>query len=170
LHLPIAKRPTLLLLPVFKPPAHIDKRPYEKGIEVTGMYYAWLGRESVEEVHREFGLVNITETVTFRGSKGGFNFARLLAKIAYGFAVAQYGIENIDDAYLLPSILGTKDDIGRWVGCASDTELITEPHLHQITLWLDHDEIHASIRLFASLNTPKYLVIVGHIAAHADCE
>jgi len=116
------------------------------------------------ERHRPY---NVTYTVTFKSSKGSFDFARLLAKIAYGFAVANFGSGIIRDAYVLPSILGQTDDVGKWVGCAGESSDTTS-YLHDIKIGVKNDQIYVWIRLFAMLRgvTPEYLVVVGQAPAH----
>jgi len=50
------------------------------------------------------------------------SFARFVAKMAYGYAVERYGLEAFERTFVLPAILGTSDDIGRWVGCSDIRE------------------------------------------------
>jgi hypothetical protein len=88
----------------------------------------------------------------------------MLAKIAYGFCVSQFGLANIDSVYVLPAILGQKDDVGRWVGCANDIQLPIGQSLHQIHIALNNREIIVRIKLFALFNVPEYLVVVGTVS------
>jgi len=59
-----------------------------------------LGRKSLRDVGRELNADSLTYTVTYRGFKGGFSFARLLAKIGYGLAIARFGTNVMDTAYV----------------------------------------------------------------------
>ncbi len=87
----------------------------------------------------------------------------MLAKIAYGYSVANHGIDTIKDAYILPAILGNKDDIGRWVGCPKEN-LITEKGLHIIKGYILNEEIIIRIKLFALYDMiPEYIVVVGRL-------
>lgn len=163
-NIPIDQYPAILALPRFKLPAYIDKRPYEKGIDLNGLYHILLGRKSLREVGKELNADSLTYTVTYRGFKGGFSFARLLAKIAYGLAVARFGVNIIDTAYVLPAILGKSDDVGKWVGTEGESPGITD-HLHEARISVENSDIYVRIRLFACLPgaCPEYLVVVGPV-------
>jgi hypothetical protein len=167
IQLPVDQHPTVLFLPRFKLPAYIDGRDYKAGIEVQGMYIYQLGPPSPQDFAKESNFDNLTYTSTFNSLSGGFGFARLLAKIAYGFAVAEFGSGIIRDTYVLPSILGRTDDVGKWVGCAGESSDTTNK-LHDIKIGVRNSQIYVWIRLFAMLRgaTPEYLVVVGQAPAH----
>lgn len=139
-HIPTDKHPTLLCLPRFKSPAYIDKRHYKQGIHVNGVYTYLLGYRSLQHIREELNADSVTQTVTFNGFKDGFSFARLLAKIAYVFAMAHFGVVIIDDAYGLPSILGQSDNIGMWVGSARES-LNATSNLHEVKLSVKDGDI-----------------------------
>ena len=162
INVPIEKHPTILLLPSFKDPAYIDKRKYEKGIDLNGLYQYQFNYPTFKDFGRDIGADSVSETVTFRGFKGGFSFARLLAKIAYGFAIAHFGIIIYSDNYLLPSILGQTDTIGKWVGSRNRQFNISDK-LHEIILSVKDGDIYCYIRLYANLKGlgPEYIVVVG---------
>jgi hypothetical protein len=164
INVPIDQYPAILALPRFKLPAYIDKRPYDKGIDLNGLYHILLGRKSLREVGKELNVDSLTYTVTYRGFKGGFSFARLLAKIAYGLAVARFGANVIDTAYVLPAILGKSDDVGKWVGTEGESSS-TAGHLHDARISVENSDIYVRIRLFACLpgTCPEYLVVVGSV-------
>jgi len=164
INLPIDRYPAILALPRFKLPAYIDKRPYDKGIDLNGLYHILLGHKSLREVGRELNADSLTYTVTYRGFKGGFSFARLLAKIGYGLAIARFGANVIDTAYVLPAILGKLDDVGKWVGTEGESSRTTGC-LHDARISVENDDIYVRIRLFACLPgmCPVYLVVVGSV-------
>ena len=160
IEMPANQRPTILNFPGFKLPAYLDGRKYEKGIEVTGMYYGLLINESFQQFIKEFNIDGLSETITFNSFKGGFSLARLLAKIAHGFAVAQYGEEIIDSSYVLPALLGKSDDIGKWVGSTDRLPPVTKG-LHEISLAHKNGNILAYVRLLANFSGPEYLIVVA---------
>jgi hypothetical protein len=47
----------------------------------------------------------------------------MVAKIAYCFTVARYGLNQIGEVYVLPAILGQTHDIFHWVGGDGNQEL-----------------------------------------------
>jgi len=160
-NIPIQKLPAWLWLQRFTLPACIDKRYYDKSIEtinVRGGSWVLLGRHLVKELGDELNADSLAVTVTYTGH----NFARLLAKIAYGFAIEEFGANIIDDAYVLPALLGDSKNIGQWVGCAGKPP-DGENNLHEIRLSVKNGDIYAYVRLFAKFAVaPEYLVVVGH--------
>ena len=160
LKMPASESPTLFMMPSFELPGHISANPQRTTLLITAM--SLHGKGDL----REFEVKNKLESISYT-AKMRTTFAQLLAKIAYGMVVAQKGIDAIDDVYVLPSILGKKDDIGRWVGCENgqkSPELLPRvKFFHTVDLLEVNKEIAAKIRLFASFQTPEYLVIVGRI-------
>ena len=161
INVPISERPTMLVLPEFKEPAYVDKRKCEKGIDLIGTLAYEVGQPSFTQFFKEHNITSISETVTYN-AKGGFTFARLLAKIAYGFAVAHFGIDILNTSYVLPCILGKSDDSGRWVG-STGRVLPTTKSLHEIGLSVKDGDIYSYIRLFANFKpvVPEYVVVIG---------
>ena len=113
----------LIELPIFPPPAHIDGRPYGVGIEVISKDTFELLERGAEVARRHGG-----ERMLPRDYRPE-DFARFIAKMGYGYAIAAYGLDLFVDgigrpsSYVLPALLGERDDIGRWVGCSDRREL-----------------------------------------------
>ena len=154
---PVSDCPTLFMMPQFVKPGYIRKDTQGKSISVTGMS---LHGSGLGKMQTKYNIQDLSVTVNLRTS-----FARVLAKIAYGMAVFQYGLDMIEEAYVLPCILGKKDDVGQWVGCEeaykSPRLFPRERFLHRIELFMKRNEVWARIRLIANYQTPEYLVIVG---------
>lgn len=154
---PVEMYPITLALEIYAPPACIDKRPYVKGIDVLGIGTANRPAKIIGQLRDRFKIDSCTSTVTLQG----LTQARLLAKIALGFAVAAYGARIIEHAYIRRAILGESEDIGKWVGCISRSAPVANV-LHEVRLTIQRDNnIHASVRLFARYGTPEYLIVVG---------
>jgi hypothetical protein len=85
----------------------------------------------------------------------------MLAKIGYGMAVLELGIEGIAQVYVLSNILGTADDVGQWVGCDDGPALNPTSGLHAIRLEFVGDDILVRVRLFAQFGASEYVVCVG---------
>lgn len=116
-----------------------------------------LSAKVVQRLRDMFQIDSCSNTIILQG----LTQARLLAKIALGFAVAVYGPGVIEHAYIRRAILGQSEDIGKWVGCISRPSPAANV-LHEVRLSVERDnDIHASVRLFARHGTPEYLVIVG---------
>lgn len=161
----IEKLPAWLWLPVFRLPAFIDKRHHDKRVEthnVSGGVWILSGQRLVKELGEELNADSIALTVTYTGH----DFGRLLAKIAYGFAIREFGVRIIDHAYVLSAIPGDSKDIGKWVGCVGRQQDETD-NLHEIMLSVKNGDIYAYIRLFAKYPvSPEYLVVVGRAPFH----
>jgi len=154
---PVEMYPIRLTLETYPPPACIDKRPYEKGIEKMGVGFVTPSAKTIRDLRDRFQIDGYDFSVTLQGLPQ----ARLLAKIALGFATAAYGAKIIEHAYIRRAILGESDDIGRWVGCFNRPAAKTNS-FHQVGLSIERDDnIHAYVRLFARYRTPEYLIVVG---------
>jgi hypothetical protein len=84
----------------------------------------------------------------------------MIAKIAYGFAIFQYGESYFDNVYILPAILNQKDDIGKWVG--SDGNYVGNEDI-EIKFMVKGDELWARVVLFGKWHPPNYVVVIGRI-------
>jgi len=153
-----------IVLPVFDPPACIDEREYDGGIELVG-YTVTRPKRSLDEILEKYDAKEIA-TYSMRWPEA---WARMFAKIGYSLAVKQYGLDRLkqQDIYVLDAIIGTKNDIGRWVGCLDEPTF--EGEKDQIVgLFLKDGEIHAVIKLFSWIRKiPAYLVVVGKLSDDA---
>jgi len=160
LHVPISDYPALITLPFFLPPAHLDSREYEAGVNVINTPFVFqVGGGDAQGLVEKLGKAKIVLThLEYKP----VSFARLIAKIAYGFSVARFGLDAWEHVFVVPSILGEAKDVGRWVGCDRRTEISTDG-LHGVTSTLKGDVATARVRLFAQFGAPEYLVIVGRV-------
>jgi hypothetical protein len=109
------------------------------------------------------------ESISAKRNMDVFEFARLLAKIAYCIAIAnlyEYKIgtfDDIEEAHVLPLIRGDVSDPWRFVGKAAPifTEENPDTSPHRIATTVKEGEILAHIQLFAPWRGPEYLVAVG---------
>lgn len=164
LQVPADDHPGIAVLPKFPPPAWLNNRSTKRGIDLIGG----------DPVH--FGAIDPLSLVKkYRGSKltveVGYeptSFARMVAKIAYGYAVAAFGLPAVRNSYLLPSILGTADDIGTWVGSTEGymAELNPKPEgrvTHMVRTDTLNGDIVAYVRLFAWAVPSEYLVVIAPV-------
>jgi hypothetical protein len=154
--------PLLFVMPVFKKPGYLLGQKETKGISFVGMTLHGQSKKELADFAKEKHLDDISYSGTF-----GTGFARFLAKIAYGMVVEQYGLDKIEEAYVLPAILGKKDDVGQWVGCENPDKppdsIPKGEFFHNIEVLQVKNEVGARIHLFGSFQTPIYLVIVGRL-------
>lgn len=164
-HVEASNFPAIIMLPVLKPPAYLTGEVLEPGVEmqIAGIDWA-VFRDRLPMSHplNPTGVVGIRASLQF----DPLDFARLLAKIGYGAAVAQVGLDAFEEVYVLPLILGAAKDAGTWVGSSKDIPKIRVPFLHYVTMRRSGSnvrEIHAYIRLFAAQGAPEYIVVLGRL-------
>lgn len=87
----------------------------------------------------------------------------MLAKIGLGFAIGKFGIDAFEKFYVLPAILGSRDDIGRWVGTAEAEKPNDIETIYVVDIQNSNDEIICRIRLFSMFVVPEYIVVVGKL-------
>ncbi len=162
--IPIKDYPATIFFPKFPPPAYLDGREYASGIEVNGNWIIQVAGPPLKSVAQRYE----TKKLQFRATLKGHSYPRLIAKVAYGVAVADFGLEGIENAYVLPAILGESSDIGRWVGCDGLTMIKNRQHLHTVSRSVVNGEIIARVCLFAKFGAPEYVVVVGRIAKGAQ--
>lgn len=96
-----------------------------------------------------------------------FEFARMLAKIAYSYVAAEYGL-GFFKPYVLDVIFGRSDDCFKFVGGKFDIlDAIQDgDHITNISI-LFRSSFQAflivEIRLFSQIKSPAYHVVVGEI-------
>lgn len=158
LNVPIIKRPTAIMFPLYEQPACLDRVEGVKGTRWRGVQLAIIGGvQAINAILEESGTKSVTFSQTFYSN----DFAWLMAKIAYGFAVAAYGPRIIDTAYIREVILNRSDTVGYWVGCPKQSSPIKGKGHYQVGFVVSEEEIHAYIKLFPNPRIPEYLVIVG---------
>jgi hypothetical protein len=159
---PVSDYPALILLPKFPLPAFPDAGDYKEGIEVVDHVGIPVAGPTGEELLRIYK----TRELQVRLSYHPVAFARMIAKIAYGFTVAAVhgDLSQIEETYVLPAILGQANDIGRWVGCGDESSSVPWNQTHSVRFTVENGVVYVYVRLFAYLNTPGYLVVVGRIA------
>lgn len=159
--IPIDRYPLLLHFPGFPPPRFFTGDP-SPGISVSRVFSVLFGPSS-EDVLRALGGQEITITSP---PDHAIAFARMLAKIGYALAVAdghEYALDG--RAFVLPAILGERDDIGQWVGTHTDPIRKYPDLLHHMAIRKDFERglLMAEIQLFSDSETPRYGVILGRL-------
>lgn len=155
--LPLDEFPATLQLLEYQPPVHLTKNPsYSSGINVNGNVLVQVAGPKLIDVLKKHGSLTARISATFEGNA----YERLILKVAYGFAISRIGLSSIEQAWVVPTILGQVDNVGMWMGCDGEQHL-TSSYFHGMRLAIVGNEIHCRVRLFASFNTPEYLVIVG---------
>lgn len=124
--------------------------------------------DQIDELLKKYNGDKIKLSYTF----DPMEFGRMLAKIAYCFAVDRFGLGGIADNYVLPAILGETEDIWHFVGCDfnylnTNTAKRQKDALKKqdALIWVDlsvvDGDIFAWVRIFPQFDYPVYMVVVG---------
>lgn len=153
--------PAVVAMLHFEPPSYLGGGG-GKGFNANGSTLFSMGGLTIPELGRQLAADGITMEFSYEPIGA---FARMLAKIAYGFAVVAAGCDltQFEDVYVLPAMIAGGNDIGRWVGGSRRSEPPVTNYLHYITLSLSDGEIIVYVRLFARYNAPEYCVVVGRL-------
>ena len=85
----------------------------------------------------------------------------MIAKVAWGFAVAAWGLEALAGSPIPAMVLGDLQEIGRWFGSAPDELPPTNQGLHAVMAWVTEDGRRlVRVKLFGQLGGPDYVVVV----------
>ena len=157
--LPADQCPPLIIMPHFKVPAYVGDYNYQSGVMMTGS-----SLHGPSDMKERLARLNANGFSVSR-SLVAVSFARMLAKIAYGMAVLQFGPRAFKEVFVLPCILEQRKDAGRWVGCSEEPAILPQVDklLHRIEVLTNNSVVSTRIRLFANYMTPVYLVFVGSL-------
>lgn len=160
--LPLGEYPIFLPLPLLPPPTHLTDEEIDGAIEVNRMVSILFG-PTPSEVGERLGADAVKVTV----NEDWVTLSRMIAKIAYAYAVAEKGLEAFEEVFVTPDILGETDGVGRWVGGHPDRTLAPdEGLLHRVAVHEEEDRglLLGEVRLLANSITPTYLVVLGSLS------
>lgn len=164
LSLPPSEHFTIACFLEYPLPAYIDGRSYEKGVEVIAHSFISL-KESSDEIFKKYEISEVKSKFTLNRAD---SFPRLLAKIAYGFTVAQFGLDNLEENFLPKVIIGEDKKICKYIGTCTDKIIRTKNTLHYvITKVNEKHEIIVRIKRFSFTDAPEYLIVVGILKEEA---
>jgi hypothetical protein len=151
--------------PEYAPPASVSNYKYTHGIMMTGHRLVGFG-DVVEVLVKKYDVQTINGSLSYKGT----TFPRMLAKIAYGFAVGSFGIDAFEQVYVTDSILDKKDDVGMWVGgddrpSTKESADLESKQQNAVSMMVGDDrDIYFRIRLFAFCpHSPAYRVRVARL-------
>lgn len=162
-NIPVSQRPTVMVLETFEPPEFL------RFLSEVGSQAFFIFPDGWEGFNlRNEGIANSWNAIGCRTNSSfhPWRFARLLAKIAYGYAVSVAGLDGFEPC-LLDYILKGSDKIPRkYIGC--DHRPLPEPRgLHELSLGSVVYEgatlLVVRVRLFSYLLAPEYIVAVGRL-------
>ena len=128
-------------------------------VRIIGVSTALLDTSAAEKLVKQHGATEIKGELQVVPS----DWLRLIGKVGYAFACAQYGAENVLESPIVPALLGISNDIGQWVGSLTPEESPPVPAgmVHHVQLKINDTTVLAMVRLFAQWNGPAYVVVCG---------
>jgi len=158
--LSLSEHPLFLVMLEFSPPQFISNVPYKNGVVARGYRLISFGKNP-DKVAKDLE----TKTITWKQISQPVAFARMVAKIAYAFAVGEKGLDSFEEVFVIPAILGHCDDIGRWVGSQQNEAPKYPGVVHRLSCQVDHGSgiVSVIVHLFSNSDSPSYLVIVGRL-------
>lgn len=144
-------------------PAYIDGRSYETGVGKRA--YSFIGLSEPDEFVKKHGPIELEIRSMFDNIE---SFPRFLAKIAYGFIVAHFGLDSLEESFLPKIITGEDKQIAKYVGTFDDKIMRAENTIYHV-MWVvsEKREIMVRIKLFSYTDAPEYLVVVGILKEEA---
>ena len=142
-------------------PEYLLQKGKSKGIKLQGFSTLSFGLKP-EDVIKKYGATRLVVKLI---DDKPTDFAKMIAKIAFSMAVATGAFENNDylESFVLPAILGEKDDIGHWVGTITEPFVSSKYHDHRILIHRDEKKglLIGDVQIFSNLETPRYGVILS---------
>jgi hypothetical protein len=153
--IPLEQYPLLVPFFVFDAPGLLTGR--EDGSRPMGRILLWYPRELPKRGRMQ---VDVYPAGDFAG-----DLARLLAKIALGYAVAAHTVAALEDVFVRDLILGDVSRASAWVGGWTGDPGFLENTVHAARTSVVEDQVRVVLQLFRPPSglsqTPVYQVIVG---------
>ncbi|WP_129780355.1 hypothetical protein [Peristeroidobacter soli] len=163
---PIGDNLHTVILPIYGQPGFLLEAETAPGIITKAMYTGHYNH-SPDEVRANLRA----EAISLQLYYPAVEFARMVAKIAYAYAVGVAGIEVVRGARPVSAILGKANNIGAWVGTVNEAvQPLPSSALHTVSLLRDQGHIAATVCLFSEMPAPLYLVLLkgaGDACRHA---
>lgn len=161
---PISDYIPLFWFPLFPPPFALRGERH-KGISVPATRSIQVANptsrfKSLDELGRALGADNISQSLTYPPTA----FAQLVAKAAYGMAIARLGVDAFEQVDVLPALL-TGEDVGTWVGGVTQPEFpeVDPSCRHAVHVYRVGQTVRARVKLLADYGGPEYEVLIGRL-------
>lgn len=155
--IPVDRNLPSVMLPLYGVPGFLRGDEVQEGIRVEGVYVGHIKR-TPEEVVADLGVDRVALECEFPI----IEFAQLIAKIGYGYAVGELGLQEIRNPLVLPAIRGLTLDVGHWVGCVPGSPKEFKPDsLHAAAVFSERGMVMAVVSLFTLQPAPLYSVLLS---------
>ena len=148
--------PLYLPTPLLPPPGVLTGAQQTPGISAK-LSFVHIAGPSFKDIGQRHGVDFVGARLTFSPQE----FARTLAKIAFGAAVYALGTAPFTHTPIRRVILGEDLCIGHWVGSWSGEPVNEAKGLHAMQIRASGSDVHVILRLFAQFSAPEYHVVLG---------
>lgn len=153
----ISEAPILLSYPLFAPPRSIGAED-TLGLTLMGLATTSHGADP------SIFLRNLNkDSMTLIPPKiSPMAFARMIAKIGYGFAWISGMLDQIANPKELPeAIISSPDKLGKFISTKPEPYEIFPGILHRFNVFAGKGHFYAEVQLFAEAGAPTYFVALG---------
>ena len=157
--IPATAHPSFLSRPILAPPTRLYEGRPDDTVRVLpgGWARQFTDPDEVNRYARERGARDVTWTSTVPAAA----LAQLVGKVAWGFAVADLGINGVDRTMPNP-IEATLEELGPFVG-GNAVLSPPEEELHVVHVSVfPGGRVGVTVRLFARFGAPTYIAVVGN--------
>lgn len=147
-------------------PAFFVSEDYTSGVRVIGQSTIAFGI-MIGALSKKYNLMTIRHDIFYKGN----DFERMVIRIAYCASIAFLGVNCFEQCFVLPTILGIKDDAGYWLGCDPEgkiSPLIGRQNSNNVinlgVCQKDGDKnryVVVRLKFFAASDAPEYIVVIG---------
>jgi hypothetical protein len=164
MNVPSTEYPAMMLLPLLSVPDIFVKTEPSKGVSFFGIQTIYFGKDPINAM-TDLKVSDMRKKISNWDISA---FVRLLAKIAYGYAVAELGLLPREEVPILPLILGKADDASYWLGSARyllSVDFMNAEHSLSL-VWIPDPSRYgaklllARVKLFASSGAEGYEIVV----------
>ncbi len=157
--LPLEEYPATMQFTEYPPPACFQGGVHKNGVLLNALRLIQVAGPPLQELASRLGV----KSFQFNGVFEGVTYERLLLKIAYCFSVAFLGLGSFERVYILPALMGERQDIGTWLGCDGESHLDARG-FHGCLVSISGRDVVCRIRLFSKFPSPEYVVVVGKVS------
>lgn len=158
---PIDEAFSLITIPVLEPAGILSGRAPERGLKIKALEQVNFGKPPLDFL-RDNGAIGLKgeDRVDVNA------FVRMIAKIAYGLAVAEHGLFPRNETPLLPMILEGCSDASNWIGSGVYRLKVEDKKpMHALATYGVQNGrgttgLAAKVKLFASSGCTGYEVVV----------
>ncbi|MFA5452999.1 MAG: HNH endonuclease [Candidatus Methanomethylophilaceae archaeon] len=165
IQLNISESPNFLIIIEYDEPGIYTGR-IDTGMRVTATRLIG-NKEKFEKLMSDLSENNVKSIAissTFTNS-----YARMIAKIAYCYAVGIYSLDNIEQNFVLPYIMDKNlSGLGRFVGCPKEAAITSSGTGHSFRCKVEPEGlIRSRLKLFDYVDAPEYEIFVGTLKKEA---